>query len=308
MSDKLRVGFIGLGYMGHGMAANVLQRGFPLRIMAHRNREPANDLVRRGASEVDTPRTMAAICDVVILCVPGAAEVEDIVSGEHGLASGALPGLVIVDCTTSEPSTLLRLAVQYAPRGIVFVDAPLGRSPHEAWKGSLSTMVGGDERTLERIRPVLNTFATTIQHVGVLGDGHRLKLVNNFISLGYAALYSEALALALRAGLTVATFDDLVRSSRMHCAFYDTFIAWALTGDRKSHPFALDNALRTISDVLAFSRSLQVRDELASCLRDVFADAVADGFGGAMLPELPRAVAKANNIDLKPASDGAAPE
>jgi 3-hydroxyisobutyrate dehydrogenase-like beta-hydroxyacid dehydrogenase len=251
---------------------------------------------------------MAAICDVVILCVPGAAEVESIVSGENGLASGDVAGLVVIDCTTSDPSTLLRLAAQYAPRGLVFVDAPLGRSPHEAWSGSLSTMVGGDERRLERIRPVLEAFATTIQHVGALGDGHRLKLVNNFISLGYAALYSEALALTLKAGLTVTAFDELVRSSRMHCAFYDTFIAWALSGDRNSHPFALDNALRTISDVVALSQTLQVRHELAASLRDVFARAVADGFGKAMLPELPRAVARANDIDLKPASRLAAPE
>jgi hypothetical protein len=189
--------------------------------------------------------------------------------------------------------------------GLVFVDAPLGRSPHEAWKGALSTMVGADVSTLERIRPVLAAFATTIQHVGALGDGHRLKLVNNFISLGYAALYSEALALAIKAGLSAASFDDLVRSSRMHCAFYDTFIGWVMSGDRQSHPYALDDALRTISDVVQFSRSVCLHGRLASGVRDLYAEAVADGFGAAMLPELPRAVARANDIDLRPASDAA---
>jgi 3-hydroxyisobutyrate dehydrogenase-like beta-hydroxyacid dehydrogenase len=305
MTETPRVGFIGLGYMGHGMAVNILRHGFQLRVMAHRNRKAVSDLVSRGASEVDTARAMAAICDIVILCVPGAIEVEAIISGVHGLASGAHPGLTVVDCTTSEPSTLLRLAAQYAPRGLLFVDAPLGRSPREAWKGALSTMVGCDETMLERIRPVLASFATTIQHAGVLGDGHRLKLVNNFISLGYAALYSEALALALKAGMTTASFDELVRSSRMHCAFYDTFIGWVLLGDRNSHPFALDTALRTMSDVAAFSKSLHLNGHMATCVRDVFAAAVVDGFGAAMLPELPRAVAKANNIEITPASDGA---
>jgi hypothetical protein len=166
-------------------------------------------------------------------------------------------------------------------------------------------MVGADVSTLERIRPVLAAFATTIQHVGALGDGHRLKLVNNFISLGYAALYSEALALAIKAGLSAASFDDLVRSSRMHCAFYDTFIGWVMSGDRQSHPYALDDALRTISDVVQFSRSVRLHGRLASGVRDLYAEAVADGFGEAMLPELPRAVARANDIDLRPASDGA---
>ena len=202
---------------------------------------------------------------------------------------------------------MLRLAAEYAPRGLVFVDAPLGRSPHEAWKGALSTMVGADASTLERIRPVLAAFATTIQHVGALGDGHRLKLVNNFISLGYAALYSEALALTIKAGLSATSFDDLVRSSRMHCAFYDTFIGWVMSGDRQSHPYALDDALRTISDVVQFSRSVRLHGRLASGVRELYAEAVADGFGEAMLPELPRAVARANDIDLRPASDGASP-
>jgi 3-hydroxyisobutyrate dehydrogenase-like beta-hydroxyacid dehydrogenase len=307
MTNALRVGFIGLGYMGHGMAANILKHGFPLQVMAHRSRKAVDDLVGRGAQEVPTPKIMAASCDLVLLCVPGAKEVEDLVADDDGLVAGARPGLTVVDCTTSDPATLVRLAAEYAPRGLVFVDAPLGRSPHEAWKGALSTMVGADASTLERIRPVLAAFATTIQHVGALGDGHRLKLVNNFISLGYAALYSEALALTIKAGLSATSFDDLVRSSRMHCAFYDTFIGWVMSGDRQSHPYALDDALRTISDVVQFSRSVRLHGRLANGVRELYAEAVADGFGEAMLPELPRAVARANDIDLRPASDGASP-
>lgn len=197
-----RVGFIGLGHMGHGMAINILKRGFPLHVMAHKNRKALDDVVYRGAQEVSTPKAMAASCDIVLLCVPGAKEVKALVAGDDGLAAGSRPGLTIVDCTTSDPSTLLRLSAEYAPRGLVFVDAPLGRSPHEAWQGALSTMVGGELSTLERIRPVLAAFATTIQHAGALGNGHRLKLVNNLISLGYAALYSEALALAVKPGST----------------------------------------------------------------------------------------------------------
>jgi hypothetical protein len=307
MEGAPHVGFIGLGHMGHGMAINILKRGFPLQLMAHRSRKAIDDLVHRGAQEVPSPRAMAACCDIVLLCVPGAKEVEALVADDDGLAAGARPGLTVIDCTTSDPSTLLRLATEYAPRGLVFVDAPLGRSPHEAWQGELSTMVGGELSTLERIRPVLAAFATTIQHAGALGNGHRLKLVNNLISLGYAALYSEALALAVKAGLDATSFDNLVRSSRMHCLFYDTFIGWVVSGDRQSHPYALDDALRTISDVVQFCRSAHVKGRLASSVRDIYAEAVADGFSAAMLPELPRAVALANDVDLKPVSEGARP-
>jgi 3-hydroxyisobutyrate dehydrogenase-like beta-hydroxyacid dehydrogenase len=304
MTEKLRVGFIGLGYMGHGMARNILARGFPLCVMAHRKRDAVDDLTGRGASEVATPAELASRSDVAILCVPGAEQVDELVRGDDGLASAAEEGLVIVDCTTSEPTILTRLAADYAERGIAFVDSPLGRSPKEAWEGRLSVMVGGDEQTLERIRPVLEAFADSVQHVGALGDGHRLKLVNNLISLGFAALYSEALVLARKAGLSTEAFDQLVRSSRMHCAFYDTFIGWALDGNADAHRFAIDTALHTISDVAKMSRAVEAQGKLAGMAEQIYRDAVAMGYGSSMLPELPRAVARAADLELRPARSG----
>jgi 3-hydroxyisobutyrate dehydrogenase-like beta-hydroxyacid dehydrogenase len=300
MTELPRIGFIGLGYMGHGMAENIRRRGFPLSVMAHRKRGAVEELVRSGAEEVQTPAEMAARSDIVILCVTGARQVDELVRGANGLAAAARPGLVIVDCTTSDPATLLQLSADYKNLEIEFVDAPLGRSPEEAWQGALSTMVGCETDVLDRIRPVLSAFATTIQHVGKLGNGHRLKLVNNFVSLGFAAIYSEALVLALKAGLTVETYDSLIRSSRMHCGFYDTFIGWALHGDANSHRFALDTALHTISDVTAFAGSVDLKSKLVLGISEIFGQAVAAGDGEAMLAELPRSVAKANELDLTP--------
>lgn len=301
LARKPRIGFIGLGYMGHGMATNILARGFSLNVMAHQKREAVDDLLGRGAREVVLPSEMASESDIVILCVSGADVVDGLVRGETGLASGARPGLIIIDCTTSEPSTLLQLAADFASRGIVFVDAPLGRSPKEAWKGALSVMVGCNEPTLDRIRPVLASFATTIQHVGELGNGHRLKLVNNLISLGYAALYSEALVMAHKAGLSTEAFDGLIRSSRMHCAFYDTFIGWALTGDPNTHRFAMNAALHSVSDIKEFSRSLGLRGRLVATLGNIYRETADLDHGQAMLTELPRSMAELDGIELAPA-------
>jgi 3-hydroxyisobutyrate dehydrogenase-like beta-hydroxyacid dehydrogenase len=298
VTETTRVGFIGLGYMGHGMARNIRARGFPLTVMAHRKREAVDDLVASGAREVATPRALASQSDVVILCVTGAEQVDALVRGPSGLAAGAGPGLVVVDCTTSEPTILTRLAQDFPAIG--FADAPLGRSPKEAWEGRLSVMVGGNERTFERIRPVLEAFADAIQYVGALGNGHRLKLVNNLVSLGYAALYAEALVLARKAGLGTDAFDQLIRSSRMHCPFYDTFMGWARDGNADSHRFALSTALHTISDVNSLGQAVAVRGILAASLQQIYGDAVAAGFGDAMLPELPRSVAAASHVDLRP--------
>src|SRR4051812_10942903 len=293
----MRVGFIGLGFMGHGMAANILKQGFPLTAMAHRKRAAIDDLVAKGAIEVRSAAELAHGCDLVLLCVTGAPEVEQIVGGPGGIAAAGR-SLIVVDCTTSNPVTLLRLAEQHPH--LTFVDAPLGRSPKEAWAGTLAVMVGADPDVLEKIRPVLAAFASTIQHVGGLGDGHRLKLVNNLVSMGFAALYAEALVLARKSGLSTEAFDGLIRSSRMHCAFYDTFMGWALDGNQDAHPFALGTADHTVADVDALVRDAGMKAPLAAALRETYAAAVAAGYGRAMLPELPRFVAEANGFGLKP--------
>ena len=298
MTERLRVGFIGLGYMGHGMARRILARGFPLTVMAHRKREALDDLVSRGAREAATPAEVARDTDVVVLCVPGAAEVDKLLRGGNGIAAGAKPELIVIDCTTSEPSTLIDLASDFP--GVAFVDAPLGRSPTEAWEGKLSVMVGADPPTLERIRPVLEAFADLIQHVGAPGSGHRLKLVNNLISLGYAALYSEAWVLARKSGISTEAFDQLVRSSRMHCPFYETFMGWARDGDSSSHQFSLATAFRTIADVKGLAATLGLMGKVTGAVHDTYADAIAAGLGNATLPELPRSVAAASAMHLAP--------
>jgi len=297
MADPMRVGFIGLGFMGHGMATNILKQGFQLTVMAHRKRGALEDLVAKGAVEVETAAEMASCCDMILLCVTGAPEVERIVGGPDGIAT-AQQSLIVVDCTTSNPATLLRLASEHPH--LTFIDAPLSRSPKEAWAGTLSVMIGAEAAVLEQIRPVLAAFASTIQHVGGLGDGHRLKLVNNLVSMGFAALYAEALVLANKVGLGTEAFDGLIRSSRMHCAFYDTFMGWALDGNKDAHPFALGTADHTVADVDALVRDAGMKAPLAAALRETYAAAVAAGYGNAMLPELPRFVAEANGLDLKP--------
>src|SRR5215207_222827 len=169
------IGFIGLGLMGHGMAKNIVEKGFPLTIMGHRNRTPVEALVARGAQEVRTPREVAENATIVFLCVTGSKEVEELVFAADGLAAGARRDLIIVDTSTSDPTSTEKIASTLANQGLTFVDAPLARTPREAEAGTLDTMVGCDEATLVRLKPVLQTWAARITHVGPAGSGHKLK-------------------------------------------------------------------------------------------------------------------------------------
>src|SRR5262249_20670107 len=149
---------------------------------------------------------VAEASDVVVLCVTGSPQVEAVINGPDGLASAGKP-LVICDSSTSDPSVTIRLATELAPRGITLIDSPLGRTPKDAAEGTLDVMVGGEAEVVERVRPILSAFGKRVIHTGPTGSGHTMKLLNNFLSMGYAALYSEALALGQKVGLKPQVFD-----------------------------------------------------------------------------------------------------
>ena len=150
------IGFIGLGYMGHGMAKNILGKGYGLTVLGHRNREPIVDLVSRGAHETASEQALAEASDIVFLCLPGSPQVEAVVEKLSAELSG---GAVIVDCSTSDPVSTTRLSQTLEERGIHLVDAPLGGTPVQAEEGTLSAMVGADDAVFERVKPVIEAWA-----------------------------------------------------------------------------------------------------------------------------------------------------
>lgn len=294
---KERVGFIGVGLMGHGMAKNLVEKGWPLSVLAHRKREAIDDLKARGAMEAASPRSLAQTCDIVVLCVTGSPQVEAVIEGENGLASTGKP-LLIVDCSTSDPASTRRLAPLLAAKGMALVDAPLSRTPKDAWEGTLDVMVGGDEASVARARPILEAFAGRIVPTGPVGTGHTMKLLNNFVSMGYAALYSEALMVGAKAGLEPAVFDAVIKGGRMDCLFYQTFSKYVIGRDRDAHRFTLANALKDMSYLAGFAQALGVANPVGASVRNSFAQAVASGHGGDYVPMLSDHVAAWNGTSL----------
>jgi 3-hydroxyisobutyrate dehydrogenase-like beta-hydroxyacid dehydrogenase len=290
-----RVGFIGLGLMGHGMAKNIIEKGYPLTVIAHRKRGAVDDLVSRGAVEAASMEDLAGHCSVILMCLTGAPQV---VATVEALKPGLAKGTVIVDCSTSDPTVSLALAADLANIGVEFVDAPLGRTPKEAWAGTLDCMVGANDATFARVQPVLATWAAKIVHLGGVGDGHKMKLLNNFLSLGYAALYSEALALSRKVGIPVTKFDQVIRGGRMDCGFYQTFMGYTIDGNREAHKFTLGNAYKDIRYVEAMANSATVATPMASAIKNSFAYAMATGGDGPedYVPHLPDFIAKANGL------------
>lgn len=297
MSDsKPTVGFVGVGLMGHGMAKNLVTKGWPLVVLGHRKREPVEHLKSLGAREAATPRELAAQCEIVHLCVTGSPQVEATMRGADGLLAGAKPGTVIIDCSTSNPVSTLALAEEAKARGVHFVDAPLSRTPKEAEAGTLDTMVGAEPEVFARIEPVLRAWAGNVVHLGPVGLGHKMKPVNNFIAMGYAALFSEALAIARRSGLSVEQFHAVIGSGRMRSPFYDTFMQWTLAGDENAHRFTISNAHKDMRYLSAMANEAGAVNLLQPQVKNMFAAMEAAGQGERFVPMLADFIAGMNGL------------
>jgi len=293
---KENIGFVGVGMMGHGMAKNLLAAGYPVTVIAHANRAPVENLVGKGAREAATLAELAGASSIVHICAPGSPEVEAIVDA---LAPAMAPGSVVVDCSTSDPNSTIALAGRLAAGDVHMADAPLGGTPVQAEAGELSTMVGADAAVFDRIRPVLSSWAKSVVHLGPNGTGHKMKLLNNFLSLGYAALYAEALALADKVGITTQQFDSVIRGSRMDCGFYQTFMGYALEGNRESHKFTLKNGLKDLRYLESMANGVGLANPVGNSVKNSFALALSAGGDGPedYVPHLVDFVARRNGID-----------
>jgi 3-hydroxyisobutyrate dehydrogenase-like beta-hydroxyacid dehydrogenase len=296
------IGFIGLGLMGHGMARNIVEKGFPLVVSAHRNRAPIEDLVNRGATEAKSAREVAEKSTIVFICVTGSREVEAVIRGKDGLKAGLKPGSIIIDCSTAEPTSTVALAEELVAAGIGYADAPLGGTPVQAAEGKLSAMVGAKDDVFKRVEPVIATWAGKIVHIGGIGDGHRMKLLNNFLSLGYAAIYAEALALSNKVGISSERFDSVIRGGRMDNGFYQTFMGYTIEGNREAHKFTIANAFKDLGYLEAMADSVKMLNPVGNAVKNAFALAYNNGGDGPenYVPHLPEYVGRANGIDLTP--------
>ncbi|MGL5137059.1 MAG: NAD(P)-dependent oxidoreductase [Beijerinckiaceae bacterium] len=292
-----RIGFIGVGLMGHGMAKNLVTKGFPLTIMGNRNRAPVESLKALGAVEANTPAKVAAASDILFLCLTDSSTVEKVVRGPDGIAAGGKPGLTVIDCSTANPVSTIQLAAELKEKGITLCDAPLNGTPVQAEAGQLGLMIGADDATFARIKPACEAVAAKIVHLGPVGDGHKMKLLNNFVAMGYAAIYSEALALSRKVGISPQTFDSVVRGSRMDCGFYQTYFKYVLEGDRNAHRITLVNALKDMRYLEAMADDAKIANPMGNAVKNSYALAVNAGRGDDYVPMLSEVIAKANGLE-----------
>ncbi len=197
-----RIGFIGLGTMGLAMAGHLARAGHPLTVW---NRTPgrAAALLAIGATEAADPAELASASDVIVSCVSDTPDVAAVLFGARGVAAGARPGALVIDCSTIGPAATRDFAARLAAQGVALVDAPVSGGSEGAQKATLTIFVGGEPAAVDRARPILAVLGETITHVGPVGSGQAVKAVNQVILAGTYLGVAEGIVLAIKAGLDV---------------------------------------------------------------------------------------------------------
>lgn len=209
----MNIGFIGAGVMGKPMAKNILKSGYPLIIYA-RNPDKVKDLINDGAHLASTPSEVAKACEFIVLSLPFDREVNEIITGKDGLLSGALPGSLIIDTTTGTPQNSIEIASMLASKGIDYIDAPVSGGVQGSIEGTLTFIVGGSEKAIEKATPIMRTMGGAIYRVGDVGTGRTLKALNQIISAMNTLTICETVVLGEKLGVSANKFYEVLS----HCA------------------------------------------------------------------------------------------
>ncbi len=200
----MEIGFIGLGRMGGAMARNLQDSGHTLYVNDVR-RETCDDVVAAGGTFRATPAEIARNSEAVLISVPGPDQVDAVLEGDDGLLAGLTDGMLVIDATTIAPAQSRENAQRCAERGADYIDAPVSGGQHGAISGDLAAMVGADVAAFERARPILESIANSITHVGPIGSGSTIKLLNQLIFVSYQLVFAEGLAIGEDLGLELET-------------------------------------------------------------------------------------------------------
>ena len=296
----MQIGMIGIGRMGHGIAHNLQKHGHLLRVLAHDGNQPLTSLIAGGATISPSAAELALQSDTLILCLTGTPQVEAVLLGPGGVLEGLKPGTVVIDCSTAVPSSSIRMAQAVEKAGGRFLDAPMTRTPKEAAEGRLNLLVGGDQALLEECRPVLSCFAENITHTGPVGSGHQMKLLHNYVSLGFIALLSEAAACATRSGIASSVFINVLTSGGGGSVALDRVGPFLQSGDTSSLLFSMANAKKDLHYYAAMADEAGAVDDISSAILKTFSKGLDEGGENALVLELSKLLADREKRALRP--------
>lgn len=281
-----KVGFIGLGLMGGAMAGRLQDQGHDLVVLGNRDRTYIDQAIAKGATEATNAREVAQACDIVMLCMGTSDHVEGRMRGDDGVIAGLKPGAVVVDFGTSLPASTKALGEDVAAAGGAYLDAPLGRTPAHAVDGLLNIMCSGDKAAFDKVKPVLDDLGENVFHLGALGSGHTIKLINNFFGMTVANAMAEAFAMADVQGVDRKGLYDVMSAGPLHCGMMDFVKGYGVDGDPSQLAFAIKNAAKDVGYYAQMAQDANVESLMSKSTLQALNTARDEGKGDDMVSQM----------------------
>jgi 3-hydroxyisobutyrate dehydrogenase-like beta-hydroxyacid dehydrogenase len=277
----MKIGFIGLGAMGLPMAKRIVGAGHQTFTTLHRRREPVDELVAAGAKTLKSVAEVAEAADVIITILPADKELREVVLGDEGVVQGLSSGKVLIDMTSATALTMQEVQRAVTGAGGEVLDAPVSGGTPAAAQGTLTIMVGGEAWLLERYRPLLETMGKTIVHVGAVGQGKVVKMVNQMMAAAHLVMIGEAFALGIRCGADPSTLFDVIKTSSGYSKMMDLRLPGFLLDGNADPGFRLDLMKKDVNLAVASGEALNVPLLLTSVVGQLFSAASTAGRGDA---------------------------
>lgn len=281
-----RIGFIGLGLMGDAMVQCLQGKGHDLTVLANQSRANVEAAVARGATEVSTARALAEASEFVMLCMGTSEQVESRMFGEDGVIAGLREGTVVIDFGTSLPASTRKLGEAVSAAGGTYLDGPLGRTPAHALEGQLNIMCSGDAAGFNKIKPVLEDLGENVFHLGALGSGHTVKLLNNFFGMTVANAMAEAFAMADQQGVDRQALYDVMSAGPLHSGMMDFVKGYGVDGDPAQLAFAIKNAAKDVGYYARMAQDAGVDSIMSKSTLQALNDARDQGRGDEMVSQM----------------------
>lgn len=283
---KPAIGFIGLGLMGGAMVTRLQDCGYKLTVLGNRDRTHIDAALAKGATEAANAKSVAENCDVIMLCMGTSDHVESRMRGPEGVIAGLTPGAVVIDFGTSLPGSTRNLGEEVAAAGGTYLDAPLGRTPSHALDGLLNIMASGDKNAFDRVKPVLDDLGENVFHLGPLGSGHTIKLINNFFGMTVANAMAEAFAMADVAGVDRKEMYQVMAAGPLHSGMMDFVKGYGVDGDPNQLAFAIKNAAKDVGYYAKMAEGAGVDSIMSKCALAALTEARDTGRGEDMVSQM----------------------
>ena len=295
----MKVGFIGLGAMGKPMALNLLRAGHTLIVKNNLNESAVQELVAHGAIKAESPRELAEQVDAVITMLPTGAIVEQVVLGEQGILAGAKPGLCIIDMSSVAPSFTQKMARLAEERNLGYIDAPVSGGVKGAAEGTLTIMVGGEQELVNRWRPLLEVMGKKIYHVGDVGAGDAVKIVNNLLLAINMAATAEAFALGTKIGLDPQTLFEIISASSGNSYALSAKLPNFVFKGNFTAGFAIDLQYKDLELAVQTAKEAKVPLLLTNVAQQLYEQARAAGLGREDISAIIKPLEELLNIEVR---------